>query len=397
MAKINDKKQLLIKGGQAYQNIFPINYIINIVDFESDETLESIIKRFNHVMVQINGDKATIRASVPKLLRHNGLHISFFINGKLYTEYYKSNNIVDSEWIKDSNWGYVLNDNNNNRITIDANTITSNMLTVELQNAISSIVDISRLTATAIGSTIAAGSTATATVTYSNGQFAFNFGIPKGDKGDRGDQGIQGPKGDTGTQGIQGIQGAKGDPFQVAKIYVSVAAMNAGYASDGVRVGQFVMINTGNVNDVDNAKLYVKGNSSYEFITDLSGSQGVAGPQGIQGVQGPAGAKGATGATGPAGANAPACLMRVYGGYIQYSNNGGSSYTNLIAVSSLVGPQGPAGATGATGPQGPKGDTGASGATLTKAQIIAKLNETGECTMTQHWTFSAGVANTGTV
>lgn len=417
MATENDKKQLLIKAGNEYKDIFPINYIINIVDFGSNENLESILKRFNHVMVNTQGDKSAIRASVPTLLRHQGLHISFIISGKLYTEYYKGTNYTDSEWVKDANWGYALNDNNNNKITIDNKTITLAMLSQELQNSISSIVDISRLSAVASGATTAAGSNATAGVTYNNGQFSFTFGIPKGDKGDKGDQGIQGPKGDKGDQGIQGVQGAKGDPFQVAKIYASVAAMNTGYASDGVKVGQFVMINTGNVNDADNAKLYVKGNSSYEFITDLSGSQGIQGPQGPQGVQGIQGPKGATGATGSAGANAPACLMRVSGGYIQYSNNGGASYTNLIATSTLVGPQGPtgpAGTTGAIGPQGPKGDTGARGATgatgpqgptgpagsnanLTKAEIIARLNQAGECTMTQHWTFSAGVANTGTV
>ena len=66
--------------------------------------------------------------------------------------------------------------------------------------------------------------------------------------------------------------------------------MNSGYASDGVKVGQFVMIDTGNVNDADNAKLYVKGASAYTYITDLSGATGMTGPQG---------AKGATGATGP--------------------------------------------------------------------------------------------------
>ena len=51
--------------------------------------------------------------------------------------------------------------------------------------------------------------------------------------------------------------------------------MNSGYSSDGVPVGGFVIIETGDVNNADNAKLYIKGNTSYEFLTDLSGAQGI--------------------------------------------------------------------------------------------------------------------------
>jgi hypothetical protein len=62
--------------------------------------------------------------------------------------------------------------------------------------------------------------------------------------------------------------------------------MNAGFASDGVPEGGFVVIETGNVNDEDNAKLFIKTNIRYDFLTDLSGSQGMRGPQGEQGPQG---------------------------------------------------------------------------------------------------------------
>ena len=79
---------------------------------------------------------------------------------------------------------------------------------------------------------------------------------------------------------VFGTKGEKGDPFAVAKTYPSVAAMNAGFATDGVKEGGFVVINTENVEDEDNAKLYVKGKSAYTFLTDLSGAQGMKGPQG---------------------------------------------------------------------------------------------------------------------
>ena len=139
---------------------------------------------------------------------------------------------------------------------------------------------------------------------------AIKSGEFKGDKGDagpvgpagaKGEQGETGPAGAKGEQGIQGPKGEKGDPFAVAKTYPSVAAMNAGFATDGVKEGGFVVINTENVEDEDNAKLYVKGKSAYTFLTDLSGAQGMKGPQGERGPQGNPGAQGAAGPKGEKG------------------------------------------------------------------------------------------------
>ena len=144
-----------------------------------------------------------------------------------------------------------------------------------------------------------AGNAATAKWVYSG-----NIKGPKGDTGAKGEKGDTGAKGDTGPQGIQGIQGPKGekgDAFAIAKTFASVSAMNAGFATDGVKEGQFVIIDTGNVNDEDNAKLYVKGASAYSYITDLSGATGMQGPQGVQGIQGETGKTGATGETGAKG------------------------------------------------------------------------------------------------
>lgn len=84
------------------------------------------------------------------------------------------------------------------------------------------------------------------------------------------------------------LRGAKGEAFQIKKTYASVSAMNAGYANDGVPVGGFVMI-TSNVEDPDNAKLYVKGEIAYTFVTDFSGAQGIKGETGDKGDKGDAG------------------------------------------------------------------------------------------------------------
>lgn len=50
--------------------------------------------------------------------------------------------------------------------------------------------------------------------------------------------------------------------------------------------------------------------------------------------------------------------LRVENGYIQYSTDGGGTWTNLIAVADLKGDKGD---TGATGPAGPQGETGPQG------------------------------------
>lgn len=85
-------------------------------------------------------------------------------------------------------------------------------------------------------------------------------------------------------KGPQGPKGDKGDPFTIAKIYSSIAEMNASYSTDGIALGSFVLINTGDVEDFENARLYVKGTSAYEYITDLSGAQGIQGPPGANGT-----------------------------------------------------------------------------------------------------------------
>ena len=129
----------------------------------------------------------------------------------------------------------------------------------------------------------------------------------RGDRGEKGEQGIQGAQGVQGIQGIQGEQGIpgvkgdkgdKGDGFSIAKTYPSVAAMNEGYTTDGVPLNGFVLINTGNVSDEDNAKLFVKLENGYSYLTDLSGAQGIQGEKGEKGEQGPQGEKGIQGEQG---------------------------------------------------------------------------------------------------
>ena len=144
---------------------------------------------------------------------------------------------------------------------------------------------------------------------------------------------LKGPKGDAfvfddfTAEQLAGLKGDKGDPFTVSKVYPSVALMNSGYGSDHVPPGGFVVIDTGSVEDEDNAKVYMKGDSAYVYITDMSGARG---PQGIPGEKGDHGEKGDPGEKGDHGEKGD------------------------------PGEKGDIGATGPRGPVGSKGDPGKS-------------------------------------
>ena len=158
---------------------------------------------------------------------------------------------------------------------------------------------------------------------------------PAGKDGVDGKNGAQGPKGDPGERGPQGPQGVKGDtgkPFTIAATFDSKADMKG----DNLSAGDFVMI-TSNVDDPDNADLYIWNGKEFKFIADLSGAQGVQGPQGPQGIQGPKGDTGAPGATGEQGPKGDPGSQGIQG---------------------IQGPAGPKGDKGDTGPQGPAGANG---------------------------------------
>ena len=171
---------------------------------------------------------------------------------------------------------------------------------------------------------------------------------PQGVQGKQGPQGIQGETGPRGPQGLQGAQGPKGDTgegFSISKVYASYDAMQAGWKSDGVKVGGFAVIGS-NAEDPHNAELYVKAAGGYSLIADMSGATGVKGEQGPVGAQGPIGATGAAGATGPQGPKGA---------------TGATGAQGIQGPTGATGATGAKGATGATGPQGVKGEQGERG------------------------------------
>ena len=88
------------------------------------------------------------------------------------------------------------------------------------------------------------------------------------------DKGLDNPQ----TQNIKGEKGDTGEPFTISKTYPSVEAMNADF--DNMEVGDYVMI-ASSVEDEDNAKLYVKTDTEWVFITDFSGAIGIQGEPGV--------------------------------------------------------------------------------------------------------------------
>lgn len=152
---------------------------------------------------------------------------------------------------------------------------------------------------------------------------------------------------------------AVGDAFVIVKTYPSIQAMQDDYNNPEVKKGQFVMIDTGNVENEEDSRLYLKGNTEWKFISDLSGAQGIQGLsayqvavqhgfkgtedewlislKGEKGETGPKGDKGNTGEKGATGERGPQGLQGERG---------------------LQGVQGEKGEQGIQGPVGPKGDTG---------------------------------------
>lgn len=170
---------------------------------------------------------------------------------------------------------------------------------------------------------------------------------------------------------------AVGDAFTIVKTYSSVQAMEDDYNNPEVKAGQFVMIDTGNVENEEDSRLYLKGNTEWKFISDLSGAQGIQGLsayqvavqhgfegtedewlislKGEKGETGPKGDKGATGEKGPQGLQGERGLQGVQGEKGEQGIQGPVGPKGEQGEQGIQGIQGPQ---GEPGPQGPKGDTG---------------------------------------
>nr|DAZ11132.1 MAG TPA: hypothetical protein [Caudoviricetes sp.] len=69
----------------------------------------------------------------------------------------------------------------------------------------------------------------------------------------------------------------KGDAFSIKKVYPSISAMNADLDNPEIKEGDFVLINTNDVEDPDNAQLYIRTETGFRFLVDMSGAIGFTG------------------------------------------------------------------------------------------------------------------------
>lgn len=187
--------------------------------------------------------------------------------------------------------------------------------------------------------------------------------------------GLRGYSGSAGTNGYVGSRGDTGLGFTIAKSYASVAALTADTSPTSIVAGQFALIETGNVNDADNSKLYLWTGSAYSYVNDLSGAAGITGPAGYTGsastVVGYTGSAGSDGSAGTAGSTG-------------YTGSAGAGYT---------GSQGVAGNTGTTGYTGSAG--GFSG--TTSSTIVTTNSTASTSTSTGALQVSGGAGIAGNV
>ena len=175
----------------------------------------------------------------------------------------------------------------------------------------------------------------------------------------------------------------KGDAFSIKKVYPSIPDMNADLDNQEIKEGDFVLINTNDVEDPDNAQLYIRTETGFRFLVDMSGAIGFTGktPQfGIGTVtkgddpvaslsedgtdadgnpkyklnlvlpKGDKGDKGDTGDIGPIGPKGEKGDIGPKGEPFVYSD---------FTAEQLAGLKGPKGDKGENGDKGDKGDTGA--------------------------------------
>lgn len=154
---------------------------------------------------------------------------------------------------------------------------------------------------------------------------------------------------------------AVGDAFTIVKTYPSIKAMEDDYNNPEVKTGQFVMIDTGDVENEEDSRLYLKGNTEWKFISDLSGAQGIQG-------------------------------LSAYQVAVQHGFEGTEDEW-LISLKGEKGETGPKGDKGDTGEKGEKGDPG-SDASVTKQNVEAVL--TGDITSHNHDSRYISKSNTST-
>ena len=130
-------KQLYSKTNSNYEEITPLTYIQNVIDKNSKNSLDQILKIYNHIYIEFENNNTTTRNKVPKELRHSGLTITYY---ELITERFnRDDNVANSNtaWLLNKHWDKLLYDSDifekGIKVYIPDSSITINMLSDSLK------------------------------------------------------------------------------------------------------------------------------------------------------------------------------------------------------------------------------------------------------------------------
>lgn len=142
---MNDKQLYEKLGQNSYDKVFPITYLQNILDKDTNNDLTVVLSRFNHLWIPYQGTRVNTRKAVPAIFRRNSLTISYYDaeHNVSITESYIGSNLqagVEASWVSDDNWTKILSEKyleeSGAKIPIADGTIDWNMLNEALKQMI---------------------------------------------------------------------------------------------------------------------------------------------------------------------------------------------------------------------------------------------------------------------
>lgn len=141
----NNRKQLVTQDNGNIEKIFPKNYMSNIVDEETGESLRIFLLKYNHIDLGYRSSKSSARLAVPIIMRRKGLYITYYLPDDIViTEFFNGNKteVSDTNWIKDELWVKDVNELNVYDVKISDGSITLDKLSEEVMQLISPKGDI---------------------------------------------------------------------------------------------------------------------------------------------------------------------------------------------------------------------------------------------------------------
>lgn len=104
---MDNYKQLYEKANEEYKEFYPLTDILSIIDKESGKNLKQLLNQYNHIKLDWKGNTVDTRNSVPLILRHKGLFVTYDTGSNIVTEYYTGDDIsasINTIWQNDNNW-----------------------------------------------------------------------------------------------------------------------------------------------------------------------------------------------------------------------------------------------------------------------------------------------------